>query len=127
MTRSSRDKLLTGQTDHDWPNFYRAARFVPAVGYIQANRPRLLAIQGIAKAFENVDIVITPTYSTQWVATNLSGHPALIVPNGFRGADAPPPNERFIQNSRLKRAALSAISSLPSPVGLLHRQSCCIL
>jgi Asp-tRNA(Asn)/Glu-tRNA(Gln) amidotransferase A subunit family amidase len=91
LTRSGRDKLLTGQTDHDWPNFYRAARFVPAVEYIQANRARRLAIQGIAKAFEGVDVVITPTYSTQLVATNLSGHPALILPNGFREVDAPPP------------------------------------
>jgi Asp-tRNA(Asn)/Glu-tRNA(Gln) amidotransferase A subunit family amidase len=91
LTRSGRDKLLTGQTAHDWPNFYRAARFVPAVEYIQANRARMLAIQSISKAFENVDVVITPTYSAQLVATNLSGHPALILPNGFREADAPPP------------------------------------
>lgn len=91
LTRSGRDKLLTGQTAHDWPNFYRAARFVPAVEYIQANRARMLAIEGMAKAFQGVDIIITPTYSTQLVATNLSGHPALILPNGFRGEDAPPP------------------------------------
>ncbi len=91
LTRSGRDKLLTGQTNHDWPNFYRAARFVPAVEYIQANRARMMAIQAIAKALENVDVVITPTYSTQLVASNLSGHPALILPNGFRGTDAPPP------------------------------------
>ena len=91
LTRSGRDKLLTGQTAHDWPNFYRAARFVPAVEYLQANRARMLAIEGIATAFESVDLVVTPTYSTQLVATNLSGHPALILPNGFRGEDAPPP------------------------------------
>jgi Asp-tRNA(Asn)/Glu-tRNA(Gln) amidotransferase A subunit family amidase len=91
LTRSGRDKLLTGQTAHDWPNFYRAARFVPAVEYIQANRARMLAIQSISKAFENVDVVITPTYSAQLVATNLSGHPALILPNGFRETDARPP------------------------------------
>jgi Asp-tRNA(Asn)/Glu-tRNA(Gln) amidotransferase A subunit family amidase len=91
LTRSGRDKLLTGQTAHDWPNFYRAARFVPAVEYIQANRARLLAMDSMAKAFRDVDVVVTPTYSTQLVATNLSGHPALILPNGFRGDDAPPP------------------------------------
>ena len=91
LTRSGRDKLLTGQTAHDWPNFYRAARFVPAVEYIQANRARMLALESMAKAFQNVDVIITPTYSTQLVATNLSGHPALILPNGFRGDDAPAP------------------------------------
>ena len=91
LTRSGRDKLLTGQTAGDWPNFYRAARFVPAVEYIQANRARMLAIEAMAKAFSNVDVVVTPTYSTQLVATNLTGHPALILPNGLRGEDAPPP------------------------------------
>jgi Asp-tRNA(Asn)/Glu-tRNA(Gln) amidotransferase A subunit family amidase len=91
LTRSGRDKLLTGQTAHDWPNFYRAARFVPAVEYIQANRARKLAMESMAKAFRDVDVVVTPTYSTQLVATNLSGHPALILPNGLRGEDAPAP------------------------------------
>jgi Asp-tRNA(Asn)/Glu-tRNA(Gln) amidotransferase A subunit family amidase len=91
LTRSGRDKLLTGQTAHDWPNFYRAARFVPAVEYIQANRARKLAMESMAKAFRDVDVVVTPTYSTQLVATNLTGHPALILPNGLRGEDAPAP------------------------------------
>ncbi len=91
LTRSGRDKLLTGQSAYDWPNFYRAARFIPAVEYIQANRARMVAVRAIAKVFQDVDVVVTPTYSTQLVATNLSGHPALILPNGFRGEDAPAP------------------------------------
>jgi len=32
-----------------------------------------------------------PTFSQQLVITNLTGHPALILPNGFRGPDAPLP------------------------------------
>jgi Asp-tRNA(Asn)/Glu-tRNA(Gln) amidotransferase A subunit family amidase len=35
-------------------------------------------------------VIVAPTNSTQLSVTNLTGHPALIVPNGFRGADAPP-------------------------------------
>ena len=35
--------------------------------------------------FEQVDIIVTPTTDTQLIATNLTGHPALIVPNGLRG------------------------------------------
>src|SRR5207302_7928107 len=30
-----------------------------------------------------------PTFSTQLVITNFTGHPAVILPNGFRGDDAP--------------------------------------
>jgi len=89
LTRSGRDKLLTAQGPHDWPNAFRSARFIPAVEYIQASRARRLAQEQIAKAFENVDVVVAPSFSTQLVATNLTGHPALILPNGFREDDAP--------------------------------------
>jgi Asp-tRNA(Asn)/Glu-tRNA(Gln) amidotransferase A subunit family amidase len=91
LTMSGRDALLTEQGVEDWPNAFRIARFYPAVEYIQANRARTLAIQQVSALFEQVDIVVTPTFGTQLVATNLTGHPALIVPNGLRGADAPKP------------------------------------
>jgi Asp-tRNA(Asn)/Glu-tRNA(Gln) amidotransferase A subunit family amidase len=91
LTMTGRDRLLTEQGVEDWPNAFRVARFYPAVEYIQANRARTLAIQQLSALFEQVDIVVTPTTGTQLVATNLTGHPALIVPNGLRGADAPAP------------------------------------
>jgi Asp-tRNA(Asn)/Glu-tRNA(Gln) amidotransferase A subunit family amidase len=34
---------------------------------------------------------VAPTFSNQLVITNLTGHPAVILPNGFRGPDAPMP------------------------------------
>jgi Asp-tRNA(Asn)/Glu-tRNA(Gln) amidotransferase A subunit family amidase len=89
LTLSGRDSLLTGQEVNDWPNSFRVARFYPAVEYIQANRARTLAIQQISALFEGVDIIVAPTFSNQLVATNLTGHPALILPNGLRGSDAP--------------------------------------
>jgi Asp-tRNA(Asn)/Glu-tRNA(Gln) amidotransferase A subunit family amidase len=91
LTLSGRDKLLTAQGPEDWPNLFRTARFYPAVEYIQANRARTLAIQQVSALFNEVDIIVTATTGQQLVATNLTGHPALIVPNGFRGADAPRP------------------------------------
>jgi Asp-tRNA(Asn)/Glu-tRNA(Gln) amidotransferase A subunit family amidase len=94
LTRSGRDKLLTEQSAEDWPNIFRTARFYPAVEYIQAARARTLAVQQVSALFEQVDIIVTPTSGQQLVATNLTGHPALIVPNGLRGDDAPkPPKE----------------------------------
>lgn len=90
LTRSGRDKLLTEQGPSDWPNTFRIARLTPAVEYIQANRARMLAIEAMAKVFEPFDVIVAPTNSAQLAVTNLTGHPALIVPNGFRGADAPP-------------------------------------
>jgi Asp-tRNA(Asn)/Glu-tRNA(Gln) amidotransferase A subunit family amidase len=91
LTLSGRDKLLTEQAVEDWPNAFRVARFYPAVEYIQANRARSLAIQQVSALFEKVDIIVAPSSGAQLVATNLTGHPALIVPNGLRGADAPRP------------------------------------
>ncbi len=91
LTLSGRDRLLTEQGIEDWPNDFRTARFYPAVEYIQANRARTLAIQQVSALFEKVDIIVAPTGGTQLVATNLTGHPAVIVPNGLRGNDAPQP------------------------------------
>ena len=54
-------------------------------------RLRTLGIQQMSALFEQVDIIVTPTQGTQLVATNLTGHPALILPNGLRGDDAPKP------------------------------------
>jgi Asp-tRNA(Asn)/Glu-tRNA(Gln) amidotransferase A subunit family amidase len=89
LTRSGHDKLLTQQTRDDWPNTFRAARFIPAVEYIQANRARTIAMEMAAKVFEQVDVIVAPTFSTQLLITNLTGHPAIILPNGLRGDDAP--------------------------------------
>jgi Asp-tRNA(Asn)/Glu-tRNA(Gln) amidotransferase A subunit family amidase len=91
LTMSGRDRLLTEQSADDWPNLFRVSRFYPAVEYIQANRARTLAIQQMAALFQQVDVIVTPSGGDQLVATNLTGHPAVIVPNGIRGSDAPVP------------------------------------
>ncbi len=91
LTMSGRDKLLTEQGPEDWPNDFRVARFYPAVEYIQANRARTLGVRLFAKLFEKVDIIVTPSTDQQLIATNLTGNPAMIMPNGLRGADAPAP------------------------------------
>jgi Asp-tRNA(Asn)/Glu-tRNA(Gln) amidotransferase A subunit family amidase len=91
LTRSGRDKLLTEQGASDWPNVFRVARLTPAVEYIQANRARMEAIEAFGKIFADLDVIVAPTGTSQLVATNLTGHPAVILPNGFRGDDAPKP------------------------------------
>ncbi|MHB1937273.1 MAG: amidase [Acidobacteriaceae bacterium] len=91
LTMTGSDKLLTEQGPEDWPNSFRAARFYPAVEYIQANRARSLAIQQMAAIFQVVDIIVTPSGDEQLTLTNLTGHPAVIQPNGIRGNDSPKP------------------------------------
>jgi len=91
LTRTGQDKLLTSQKDYDWPNTFRTARFIPAVEYIQAARARRMAMDAVAKVFDDFDVIVAPTSREQLVITNLTGHPALILPNGLRGSDAPKP------------------------------------
>lgn len=89
LTRSGRDDELTAQGPGDWPNTFRTARLIPAVDYINANRVRTLAMRAWGELFGRVDVVVAPTSSTQLVATNLTGHPAVIVPSGFRDDGTP--------------------------------------
>ena len=85
LTRSGRDRELVQQTPRDWANTFRTARFIPAVDYVNANRARTLAMLKWHALFETVDVIVTPTnVGSQLTATNLTGHPAVIVPSGFR-------------------------------------------
>ena len=89
LSRSGRDKLLNGQEPYDWPNTFRVARMMSGVDYVQAMRARTVLIEKMAELFREVDMIVTPSGGAQLSATNLSGHPAVIVPNGLRAADAP--------------------------------------
>jgi Asp-tRNA(Asn)/Glu-tRNA(Gln) amidotransferase A subunit family amidase len=89
LTRSGRDALLVQQGDGAWPNTFRTSRFIPAVDYINANRVRSQAVDAWNRLFERVDAIVTPTGGNQQLqATNLTGHPAVILPHGFRALSA---------------------------------------
>jgi Asp-tRNA(Asn)/Glu-tRNA(Gln) amidotransferase A subunit family amidase len=82
FTRSGKVKEMTPQST--WGNTFRNARFVSAVDYINANRARSLAIEEWARLMKDIDVLVVPTGgSNQITATNLTGHPAVIMPNGF--------------------------------------------
>ncbi len=89
LTRSGRDKLLTAQGRGDWPNTFRESRLTPAVEYINANRARTIGMQAMTQVFKDVDVLVVPTFGNQLLITNLTGHPALILPNGFRADNTP--------------------------------------
>ncbi|MEO8352754.1 MAG: DUF885 family protein [Chthoniobacteraceae bacterium] len=82
-TRSGQDDQLVQQAASSWPNSFRAARFIPAVEYLQAMRLRSRLIEEMAKLFEEVDVIVAPPWvGNQLLATNMTGHPCVIVPNG---------------------------------------------
>lgn len=84
LTRSNRDSLLVAQHRHAWPNIFRKSRFIPAVEYIQANRLRTILSDQINRLFKEYDVIISPSFGgNQLLTTNLTGHPCVVVPNGF--------------------------------------------
>ncbi len=89
LTRSGRDQELVGKGAGDWHNSFRVSRFIPAVDYINANRLRARAMQQWHELFQKVEVIVTPTGGPQLTATNLTGHPAVILPHGFRPDGTP--------------------------------------
>ena len=90
LTRSHRDDLLVRQDRGAWPNSFRQSRMIPAVEYIQANRARTILMNDMDAVMDAVDVFVTPSYGgTVLLTTNLTGHPAITVPNGFRENGTP--------------------------------------
>lgn len=85
LTRSGKDDELVRQIRNAWPNVFRAARFVPAVEYIQMNRLRTQLKEDMTQVFEEVDLYVHPSWASSSLRiTNYTGHPCVVVPNGFR-------------------------------------------
>jgi len=85
-----KDSILTEQSKRSRANSLRQSRFIPAVEYIQANRFRARLIEDVTSVFETFDIIISPTFGGhQMLTTNLTGHPALSIPNGFDKDNSP--------------------------------------
>ncbi|MFC0262916.1 amidase [Fontibacter flavus] len=90
MTRLDQDDLLVAQHRNAWPNLFRSSRFIPAVEYLQANRFRSILIEEMHTLFSEYDVIVTPSYGgNQLQITNLTGHPALCMPNGFTENGSP--------------------------------------
>lgn len=84
LTRLNLDDQLVAQNRNAWPNIFRAARFIPAVEYIQMSRQRTVLIQEMNELMRDFDVIVTPSFAGQQLQiTNLTGHPALCLPNGF--------------------------------------------
>ncbi|MET4073863.1 amidase [Hymenobacter sp. UYCo722] len=89
LTRSGRDGQMVLQNRSAWPNTFRSSRFIPAVEYIQAQRVRSLLIEQMDAQLKGFDCYIAPSFSANLVLTNLTGHPAVALPNGLTTAGLP--------------------------------------
>lgn len=90
LTRTNRDDLIERQDKNFWPNIFRAARIIPAVEYINANRHRYAMCRNLGAFMKNYDVVIVPTFGgNQLAMTNLTGHPVVVMPMGFNRNGSP--------------------------------------
>lgn len=90
LTRNGKDDTMVRQIKNAWPNSFRASRFIPAVEYLQANRLRTKLIQDMETKLKDIDVYISPAFgNANLTLTNLSGHPCVVLPNGFRPEGRP--------------------------------------
>lgn len=84
FTRGDLDDQLTGQRKNDWPNGFRAARFIPAVEYINANRHRYALISRFYEFMKDYDVIVVPSFGGRQLSiTNLTGNPVVCMPIGM--------------------------------------------
>lgn len=90
LTRTNRDELIERQDKNFWPNSFRAARLIPAVEYINANRYRSMLCNKMNVLMKNFDVLIVPTFAGRQLSiTNLTGHPVVVMPSGFNKTGSP--------------------------------------
>lgn len=90
LTRSDRDTLLVRQNAGAWPNLFRAARFTSAVDYINANRARYELVEKVNALMKQYDVIVTPSFGgSQLLTTNLTGHPCVVLKNGYNQQGSP--------------------------------------
>ncbi|HEU4873041.1 MAG TPA: amidase [Pyrinomonadaceae bacterium] len=84
ITRDGRVNQLSGQSPNDWPNTFRTSRFIPAVEYLRAQRARTLLMREMETLMSQWDVFVSPAPgSASLLITNLTGHPAAVLPCGF--------------------------------------------
>lgn len=64
-----------------WPSIFRKAGFISGVDYVRAMRVRTLLQSKFEELMEQVDVLVN---ANDLVHTNLTGHPSIALPVGFR-------------------------------------------
>ena len=95
LTRSDGIDQLVRQGENTWPNVFRTARFVPAVEHLQMSRLRVDLMEAMHQTMSDLDVLVSPSFQGGTLGiTNLTGHPAVCLPNAFRPVDEGPDARR---------------------------------
>jgi len=83
LVRSGGINELADTSVNGRANQLRAARFIPAVDYVRAQRARTLLGNAMTQLFDTVDVFLAPASSDAVTIANLTGLPGITVPCGF--------------------------------------------
>ena len=90
LVRDHKERMLSEQDESSRANSLRQSRFISAVEYLQANRHRKILIEKFNAMLKGYDFIISPADGKDVsLATNLTGHPAICMPNGFDAKGRP--------------------------------------
>lgn len=96
LVLDGRVKEMVRQTADAWPNVFRQGRLLPATDYLRAQRVRTLLMREMEECLRDVDLLVAPTFGGDaLLLTNLTGHPCVVLPNGFRLSDGTPTSLTF--------------------------------
>jgi len=106
LTRSDDIDDLVRQGENTWPNVFRTARFVPAVEFMQMNRLRVDLMEAMHETMTGLDVLVSPSFQGGTLGiTNLTGHPAVCLPNAFHPVEEGP-------DARREPASITFVGSL---------------
>jgi len=97
LTRTGKDDVMVRQVADAWPNVFRQGQMIPAVEYLRAHRIRTLVMREMEEKLADVDVYLCPSFGgDHLLLTNLTGHPCVVLPNGFRTSDGTPTSITFM-------------------------------
>jgi len=76
----TRTEAIHELKNSSWPQTFRAARYIPAVEYLQAQRARTLLMKRFEKEFGDLDLYVCARSGYTLAHTNLTGHPQIVIP-----------------------------------------------
>ncbi len=117
----SRGDLIRQLNDSPWKETFRAARYTPAVEYLQAQRERARMMQRFQQERDEFDVIIADNIGGLLLTiTNLTGTPQITIPWGDDG------NGNSISKSLIgrnyKEARLCAVAKLLQNTADYHRR-----
>jgi Asp-tRNA(Asn)/Glu-tRNA(Gln) amidotransferase A subunit family amidase len=113
LVRGDGMDALVRQTPDAWPTLLRAARFVPAADYVQAQRLQRRIRDEVAELFGAVDLVLTAgTDAPAMLLGNAAGAPAASLPCGRGEAGRPLGNVALLARPFFEHQALALAQAL---------------